>query len=128
MKSLLFSFEGRIGRKTWWLTTLALVGAMVALQVVVIGLALVSEVLGMVGMVALGVALIGVTWASLAIQAKRWHDHGKSGWWILINLVPVVGPLYALVMLGFIKGTDGRNAFGEDPVPGGAGGAVPRPA
>jgi uncharacterized membrane protein YhaH (DUF805 family) len=128
MKSLLFSFDGRIGRKTWWLTTLALVGALIALQVVAIGLAFVSETLAMIGMVALLVVAIGATWAGLAIQAKRWHDLGKSGWWFLINLVPVVGPLYALVMLGFIKGNDGRNAFGEDPVPGGGGGAVPRPA
>ncbi|HRQ66029.1 MAG TPA: DUF805 domain-containing protein [Xanthomonadaceae bacterium] len=122
MKTLLFSFEGRIGRKTFWLTTLALVALMIAVQVVAIGLALVSETLGMIGMLVMLVVAIGVLWAGLAIQAKRWHDLDKSGWWILINLVPVVGGLYALVMTGFVKGSDGRNQFGDDPVPGMAAG------
>jgi uncharacterized membrane protein YhaH (DUF805 family) len=122
MKTLLFSFEGRIGRKTWWLTTLALIGVMVLVQVVAVGLGFVSETLAMIAMVVALVVMLGVLWATLAIQAKRWHDVDKSGWWILINLVPVVGGLYALVMLGFVQGTVGRNQFGEDPVPGGAAG------
>jgi uncharacterized membrane protein YhaH (DUF805 family) len=117
MKSLLFSFDGRIGRKTFWLTTLALMAVLAVVQVVAIGLAFVSEILGMIGMVALLVVAIGVLWAALAVQAKRWHDLDKSGWWILINLVPVVGGLYALVMTGFVKGSEGSNQFGEDPVP-----------
>jgi uncharacterized membrane protein YhaH (DUF805 family) len=51
-------------------------------------------------------------WPALAIQAKRWHDVDKSAWWILINLVPAVGGLVALVFNGFIAGTPGANRFG----------------
>lgn len=127
MKSLLFSFEGRIGRKTWWLATLALVGALVALQVVVLALGMASEALAMLGMLVFLVFCIGAIWAGLAIQVKRWHDLGKSGWWVLINLVPVIGPLYALVMQGFVKGAEARNDYGDDPLAG-LGATVPRPA
>jgi uncharacterized membrane protein YhaH (DUF805 family) len=54
-------------------------------------------------------------WPALAIQAKRWHDVDKSAWWILINLVPVVGGLIALVFNGFIAGSPASNQFGPAP-------------
>ena len=56
-------------------------------------------------------------WPSLAVYAKRWHDRGKSGWWTLIILIPIVGAIWMLVECGFLKGTDGANDFGADPVP-----------
>jgi len=57
-----------------------------------------------------------VLWPNLAVQAKRWHDTGRSALWILVNFIPIIGPLYALVMTGFIKGTTGKNRFGSDPL------------
>jgi uncharacterized membrane protein YhaH (DUF805 family) len=47
-------------------------------------------------------------WPSLAVQCKRWHDREKSAWWLLIGLVPIVGPLWT--------GTAGENRYGEDPL------------
>jgi len=61
------------------------------------------------------VLYIPVVWFSLALQVKRWHDRGKSGWWVLINLIPFVGGLWALVECGFLRGTEGPNQFGPDP-------------
>lgn len=55
-------------------------------------------------------------WTSLMIEVKRWHDRNKSGWWILIVLLPVIGPLWALAECGFFKGTEGANHFGPDPL------------
>lgn len=55
-------------------------------------------------------------WSSLAVQAKRWHDRDKSGWWILINFVPLIGPIWALVENYFLSGTEGPNRFGVDPL------------
>ena len=55
-------------------------------------------------------------WVSLSAQAKRWHDHGKSAWMILINFIPFIGWLYALVNLGFLKGIIGKNQYGIDPL------------
>jgi uncharacterized membrane protein YhaH (DUF805 family) len=60
--------------------------------------------------------MVPILWASLAVCVRRWHDRDKSGWWTLINLVPVVGSIWALVETGFLKGTAGENRFGTAPV------------
>ena len=54
----------------------------------------------------------------LALYAKRWHDRGKSGWWSLIVLVPILGAIWILVELGFLRGTEGPNQYGPDPLAG----------
>lgn len=55
-------------------------------------------------------------WPALAIQAKRWHDRDKSAIWILINFVPFIGGLWALIENGFLAGTDGDNHYGSNPL------------
>lgn len=54
-------------------------------------------------------------WISLAVTAKRWHDRGKSGWMVLISFIPVIGPIWTLIECGFLRGTQGRNSYGNDP-------------
>ena len=68
--------------------------------------------MGVVGVVA-GLASI---YPIIALYAKRWHDRGKSGWWTLIGLIPIIGGLWILIELGFLKGTYGSNQYGPDPV------------
>lgn len=55
-------------------------------------------------------------WPKIAISVKRWHDRNKSGWWVFINLIPIVGPIWALVEQGFLRGTQGPNDYGDDPL------------
>lgn len=55
-----------------------------------------------------------VLWPAIATSVKCWHDRDKSGWWVLINLIPVLGTLWVLVENGFLRGTPGPNRFGED--------------
>lgn len=52
-----------------------------------------------------------IIWCSLAVQAKRWHDRGKSGWMSLIIFIPLVGPIWSFIELGFLRGTEGSNRF-----------------
>jgi len=52
----------------------------------------------------------------IIVQIKRWHDLDKSGWWVLINFIPIAGQLWCLVECGFLKGTVGPNRFGPDPL------------
>ena len=52
----------------------------------------------------------------LAVYTKRWHDRNKSGWWSLIVLVPIVGSIWMLIELGILRGTDGDNRYGPDPL------------
>jgi len=60
--------------------------------------------------------LMFALWIWFVAQVKRWHDMDKSGWWCLVNLIPLVGNLYALIELGFQRGTEGVNEYGEDPL------------
>jgi|SRR5687768_3399010 uncharacterized membrane protein YhaH (DUF805 family) len=114
-KNLLFSFEGRVGRGPYW--------GLVVASLLLFGLLGGASVMSMLngtdpaaasgGMsMAMLVASLLFLWPALAIQAKRWHDVDKSAWWILINLVPAIGGLIALVFNGFIAGTPGANRFG----------------
>ena len=51
----------------------------------------------------------------LAVSVKRWHDRDKPGTWVLINLIPLVGGIWAFVEVGCLRGTFGPNNYGEDP-------------
>ena len=55
-------------------------------------------------------------WIGLAVQVKRWHDRNKSGWWALLNLIPVIGQIWILIECGIFRGTKGDNQFGSDPI------------
>ncbi len=56
-----------------------------------------------------------LAWTHLAVFVKRWHDRDKSGWWVLINLIPIIGWLWTLVECGFLDGTRGPNKYGPSP-------------
>ena len=49
---------------------------------------------------------------SIIVYIKRFHDRDKSGWWVLIGLIPIIGGIWLLIELGFLKGTPGPNRFG----------------
>jgi uncharacterized membrane protein YhaH (DUF805 family) len=67
-------------------------------------------------MLPLGILILITLWPALAIYTKRWHDRDKSGWWTLIIFIPIIGSIWLLVELGFLRGTDGPNRFGDDPL------------
>ena len=54
-------------------------------------------------------------WVDLAVSVKRWHDRDKSGWMLLIGLIPLVGLVWTLIECGFLDGERGPNQFGESP-------------
>jgi uncharacterized membrane protein YhaH (DUF805 family) len=127
--SLFTSFEGRIGRQQWWLGLIALV-VVQWIVFMVIGFMFGGAMMGSVdpanpaaaaqGMGMLSVPIIIVVliflWPALALYAKRWHDRDKSGWWTLIALIPIIGGLWLLVECGFLRGTEGPNRYGSDPL------------
>jgi uncharacterized membrane protein YhaH (DUF805 family) len=53
---------------------------------------------------------------AIALYAKRWHDRNKSGWWTLIGFVPIIGAIWIIVELGCLRGTEGANTYGADPL------------
>ena len=46
-------------------------------------------------------------WSGIAIGIKRWHDRDKSGWWMFIVLIPIIGAIWAFVECGCLRGTEG---------------------
>ncbi len=111
LKSLLFSFQGRITRRVFWGFSLATTFAFYA---IIFTLAFIggeqSAVAGIGGLV----LCIPLVWMSLALQVKRWHDRDKSAWWVLISFIPIVGPLWTFVEAGCLRGTVGPNCYGAD--------------
>jgi uncharacterized membrane protein YhaH (DUF805 family) len=123
------SFEGRSPRKTFWLSFLVLLIVSWILQFIVFAIfggsmmtmdpnaSPEAQMEAMNGMwLPFGIVILLTLWPSLAIYAKRWHDRNKSGWWSLIMFVPIIGGIWMLVELGFLRGTEGRNTYGPDPI------------
>jgi uncharacterized membrane protein YhaH (DUF805 family) len=95
---LLFGFNGRTRRLHYWLAS---IGAGFGLSVLCLVISLFYVVL--------------VFWIGLAVQIKRWHDRDKSGVWVLIVFIPLVGSLWSLIECGILDGTEGPNRFGPSP-------------
>lgn len=99
--------RGRIPRWQWWVTQLVAYGACILVG----NLGQQQLVPEAVLVVTFWVAL----WLIVASQIKRWHDIDRSGVWLIVNFIPL-GSLYALIELGFQRGTEGSNQYGEDPL------------
>jgi uncharacterized membrane protein YhaH (DUF805 family) len=109
----MFDFRGRARRTEYWLFVL--------LQLVVFVAAFVagSNVLpeddkfeSLLGLPLLHVAVFGLP--MLALQVRRLHDSDKSGWWVLVSLVPYIG-LGCILWLMLQPGSWGPNRFADDP-------------
>lgn len=106
-------FSGRSRRKEYWMFVLfALIVGFV--------LGLIEGIAGLSGMVGgvygplTTIFLLGIIVPAIAVQVRRFHDQDKSGWFVLIGLIPIVGGLIVLVFM-CLEGTRGSNRFGPDP-------------
>jgi uncharacterized membrane protein YhaH (DUF805 family) len=123
MGSLLFSFQGRVNRAKWWLVNIVATAVYLVVSGLLVGGAMSSsdpsaalQSMGTFAGIVMFVVSIAILWVSLAVAAKRWHDRGKTAWWILIAFVPVIGSIWYLIECGFLKGTTGANKYGADPL------------
>ena len=134
-----FSFRGRASRKQYWLTVLCVCGALLLLALAAPLMNFAGPILGLFVLVPLMIAsAVFALWTNLAVSARRLHDRGKSGWWIVpywvvpaaINVVgeqmggevkSMAGAtslliyIAILVELGALRGTAGPNAYGDNP-------------
>jgi uncharacterized membrane protein YhaH (DUF805 family) len=105
-------FNGRARRRECWLFVLFNIIITVALAVIdgVTGSFSAEAGMGMLtGIYALAVLLPGV-----AVAVRRLHDTDRSGWWLLIALVPLIGGLVLLVFM-VQDGKPGDNYYGPNP-------------
>jgi uncharacterized membrane protein YhaH (DUF805 family) len=123
MTNLLFGFQGRTNRAKFWLVAVALLVIEIIVLAVLCGGAMMSDdpqqalaSLGPVAGIVLVIFGLAVTWITIAVGIKRFHDRNKSGVWILIIFVPVIGSLWYLIECGFLRGTPGPNDYGPDPL------------
>jgi len=109
------TFSGRAGRPEFWWWVLATFLLMAVAQLIdggliapLTGAAAFSDEVGQPVSILVSLAIV---LPNLAVAFRRLHDTDRSGWWILIGLVPVVG---FLVLLWFYiqPGTEGANRFG----------------
>ncbi len=122
MMNLLFSFQGRVNRARFWLVHLGILIAEIVIFMIAGGAAMMADPQAAMAASRSATSLvflvlfIPIFWISLAITVKRYHDRNKSGWWIFIVFVPVIGAIWYFIEVGFLPGTSGPNTYGADPL------------
>ena len=98
-------FKGRARRKEYWMFVLfnILIAALLGILGVLIKFPYLSTLYGLAVLV-----------PSLAVGVRRLHDIGRSGWMLLISLIPVIGSLY-LLYLFCLDSEPKSNAWGANP-------------
>lgn len=105
-------FSGRAHRREYWTFALVACSIAIALFVVDIVTGTYDREAGL-GL-ATGIFLFATLLPSIAVGVRRLHDTGKSGWWWLISLIPLVGA-FILLILCAQPGELGDNQYGPDP-------------
>ena len=101
-------FNGRARRQEYWM--FFLVNLIITIT---IAIGFVEGSLGSAG--ALGVIYsLAVFIPFIAVSMRRLHDTGRSGWWLLIGFIPLIGSLVLLIFM-LLQGVAETNDYGEDP-------------
>ena len=105
-------FEGRAHRTEYWMFTL--INFIIAIILVVLS--------GNTGTTAdrgpstlIVIYYLAILLPTLGVTIRRLHDTDRSGWWILIGFVPIIGGIWLLVLM-ILSGTPGDNRFGPEPI------------
>jgi uncharacterized membrane protein YhaH (DUF805 family) len=106
-------FDGRARRKEYWY--FALFNFIVMVVLIGIDFSVGSGSAAMGFGVLSGIYLLATLIPNLAVSIRRLHDTNRSGWWILIGLIPFIGGI-AIIVLMVLEGTAGHNQYGDDPV------------
>jgi uncharacterized membrane protein YhaH (DUF805 family) len=105
-------FSGRSRRKELWM--FALFNMLIFLVLDILGIVLRENALGKIILGLLAIYALATLIPGLAVCIRRLHDTDKSGWWILICLVPIVGPVVLLVFY-VLDSQPGANQYGPNP-------------
>jgi uncharacterized membrane protein YhaH (DUF805 family) len=105
------NFQGRARRKAYWMFVLFNIIALVILS-------LIEGALGLSGQngygILTGLYSLAIILPLIALAVRRLHDTGRSGWWILIGLVPLIGPT-VLIVFYVTDSQPGTNQYGPNP-------------
>ncbi|WP_391207646.1 DUF805 domain-containing protein [Psychrobacillus sp. L4] len=99
-------FKGRARRKEYWMFILFDI-------IISIVFAIVESIAGLSSLLT-GLYSLVTLLPALAVTVRRLHDTGRSGWWFLLNLIPLVGPIIVLVFT-CQDGQNSENKYGTNP-------------
>jgi uncharacterized membrane protein YhaH (DUF805 family) len=99
------NFNGRASRSAYWWYALAMIIVDVVLEIfaAVVGSSALTLLIGLV------ILVVGLSGLSVAV--RRMHDQDKSGWMLLLGLIPFIGGIIVLIFM-CLPGTPGQNRFG----------------
>ena len=106
------NFTGRAARSEFWYWFLFAVLASIVAGLIDLGLFPGAGISPINTLVGLALFLPG-----LAVSVRRLHDLDRSGWWILLIFIPIIGVI-VLIIWDCMRGTVGPNRFGADPLAG----------
>src|SRR5262245_19028136 len=109
---LFISTRGRIPRSIYWTAKLGLL--FILFVFLAISAAVEGTNFGDSGW--LWLPFILYLFAVVSVAIKRLHDQAMSGGWVVACFIPYLGELFSLIVLGCLKGTEGSNDYGPDPL------------
>jgi uncharacterized membrane protein YhaH (DUF805 family) len=118
-KTLLLSAKGRINRKIYWLSALAIMAGLAVVWGVATALVAATApadggvgATGTIFLAAASLVSLVAFWSVIALASKRCHDRDMSGWTMLIPFYNI----WVSIQMYFLAGTTGPNRFGPDPL------------
>jgi len=105
------NFDGRARRKEFWMFTLMnmLIGGGIGILLSLLHIVNSKSTMNTMVMVMFLSAII----LTIAVAVRRLHDTGRSGWWLLLYPIPVVG--FVVLVFWMLDGEVGENSYGPDP-------------
>ena len=105
-------FSGRARRKEYWFFALFNVIFIIALTLIDVSAGL-YDVVADIGLLS-GLYSLAVFVPSIAVSVRRLHDTDRTGWWLLIAFIPLIGAIVLLVF-ALLDSTPGDNRYGPNP-------------
>ena len=109
------TFEGRARRKEYWWFALFVILVITGLAIFDIMLVGLEEFAVYGGGPLVGLGSLALVLPNLGVAVRRLHDHDRSGWYVLLGLLPFIGAIILLYWY-VTRGTVGDNRFGSDPL------------
>ena len=105
-------FSGRARRKEYWI--FSLINYIIIFFLYILQIVMIESTLWLIFPIIFFLYAVAVFLPGLAVNIRRLHDIGRSGWWYLIYLIPIIGAIWLTVLM-CLDSEPGENQWGENP-------------
>ena len=105
-------FSGRARRKEYWI--FSLINYIIIFFLYILQIVMIESTLWLIFPIIFFLYAVAVFLPGLAVNIRRLHDIGKSGWWYIIYLIPIIGAIWLTVLM-CLDSEPGENQWGENP-------------